>query len=56
VARARGVHERVAASSEEDVRRRFAGDNWARNGMLRIVSVERWTILLDGVLGDNPTV
>jgi uncharacterized protein YciI len=38
----------VEAPSEEAVRARFAEDNWARNGMLTPVSVERWTILLDG--------
>jgi hypothetical protein len=38
----------VDAASEEEVRARFADDNWARNGMLAVTSVERWTILLDG--------
>jgi uncharacterized protein YciI len=38
----------VDAPSEEAVRARFAEDNWAANGMLTPVSVERWTILLDG--------
>jgi uncharacterized protein YciI len=38
----------VEAVSEEEVRARFAEDNWARNGMLAVTSVERWTILLDG--------
>jgi uncharacterized protein YciI len=37
----------VAAELEEEVRARFAQDNWAQNGMLRVKSVERWTILLD---------
>jgi uncharacterized protein YciI len=36
----------VDAASEDEVRARFADDNWARNGMLRVKSVERWTILL----------
>jgi uncharacterized protein YciI len=36
----------VAAPSEQDVRARFGEDPWAANGMLRITSVERWTILL----------
>jgi uncharacterized protein YciI len=36
----------VRASSEDDVRARFAQDNWAQNGMLTVMSVERWTILL----------
>jgi uncharacterized protein YciI len=38
----------VEASSEQDVRNLFATDPWWVNGMLRPVSVERWTILLDG--------
>ena len=39
----------VDAESEEEVRARFAEDNWARNGMLTVTSVERWTILLDAL-------
>jgi hypothetical protein len=26
----------------------LADDNWAQNGMLRLRSIEPWTILLDG--------
>jgi uncharacterized protein YciI len=37
----------VDAASEQDVRARFAEDPWARNGMLTVKSVERWTILLE---------
>ena len=36
----------IRAPSEEAVRARLAEDPWARNGMLSITSVERWTILL----------
>jgi len=36
----------VDAPSEEVLRARFAEDPWARNGMLTVASVERWTILL----------
>jgi uncharacterized protein YciI len=36
----------VHATSEEEIRRRFAEDNWAQNGMLTVKSIERWTILL----------
>jgi uncharacterized protein YciI len=46
-----GDHETlhvVEAPSEEAARARFMEDNWARNGMLTPVSVERWEILLDG--------
>jgi uncharacterized protein YciI len=38
----------VDAPSEEAVCERLAADNWAANGMLTPVAVERWTILLDG--------
>ena len=44
----REVLHAVAASSEEAVRERLAEDNWARNGMLAVKSIEPWTILLDG--------
>jgi hypothetical protein len=30
------------------VRERLAQDNWSRNGMLTVKSIEPWTILLDG--------
>jgi uncharacterized protein YciI len=36
----------VDAESERALRARFAADPWARNGMLSVKSVERWTILL----------
>ena len=36
----------VNAASEAEIRTRFAEDNWAQNGMLTIMSIERWTILL----------
>jgi uncharacterized protein YciI len=38
----------VDAPSEQAIRARFAEDPWAKNGMLTVKSVERWTILLDG--------
>jgi uncharacterized protein YciI len=38
----------VEAPSEEAIRKRLAEDNWAKNGMLTIKSIEEWTILLDG--------
>lgn len=38
----------VCAASEENVRERLAQDNWHRDGMLTIKSIEEWTILLDG--------
>jgi len=38
----------VDAPSEQTVRERLATDNWTRNGMLETVSVDRWTVLLDG--------
>jgi uncharacterized protein YciI len=39
----------VEAESEATIRGRLAEDPWAANGMLRPVSIERWTILLDGL-------
>jgi uncharacterized protein YciI len=38
----------IWAESEEEVRERLAGDNWAQNGMLTVKSIEPWTVLLDG--------
>jgi uncharacterized protein YciI len=48
VAGEREILHAVSAESGEAVRARLAEDNWAKNGMLAIVSVEPWTILLDG--------
>ena len=39
----------VEAESETAIRERLAEDPWARNGMLRPVRIERWTVLLDGL-------
>ncbi len=44
----REILHAISAPSEDVVRARLAEDNWARNGMLTITSVEPWTILLDG--------
>ena len=44
----RGVLHAICAPSEEAVRERLAEDNWARNGMLKVKSIDAWTILLDG--------
>ena len=44
----REVLHLVEAPSAEAVHDRLAEDNWTQNGMLETVSVERWTILLDG--------
>ena len=44
----RDVLHVVKAPSEREVRERFDEDTWHRNGMLRITSVEAWTVLLDG--------
>jgi hypothetical protein len=38
----------IDAPSETAVRERLAEDNWHRNGMLTITSIEPWTVLLDG--------
>jgi uncharacterized protein YciI len=37
----------VEAASEEAVIERLAEDPWALSGMLRVVSIEGWTVLLD---------
>ena len=42
--RAGRIRRRLAV--EETLRARFAEDPWARNGMLKVTNVERWTILL----------
>jgi uncharacterized protein YciI len=44
----REVLHAISAPSEAAVRQRLADDNWAQNGMLRVRSIEPWTILLDG--------
>jgi uncharacterized protein len=38
----------VEAESADEVRRRLQEDPWAPGGMLRPVSVERWTVVLEG--------
>jgi uncharacterized protein YciI len=45
----REILHAIRAEDEAEVRARLAEDNWARNGMLRITSIEPWTILLDGL-------
>ena len=44
----REILHAISASSEREVRRRLAEDNWAQNGMLTVTSVAAWAILLDG--------
>ena len=44
----REVLHAISAASEDEIRTRLAQDNWARNGMLTVKSVEPWTVLLDG--------
>ena len=44
----REILHAIQAPSEQAVRERLAADNWARNGMLAITSIEPWTVLLDG--------
>ncbi len=44
----REILHAVSASNEREVRERLAEDNWARNGMLTVTTIEPWTILLDG--------
>jgi hypothetical protein len=44
----REILHAIEAPSEEAVRERLAEDIWHQNRMLRITSIEPWTILLDG--------
>jgi uncharacterized protein YciI len=39
----------VEAQSADAIRERMAEDPWAVNGMLAPVSIEGWTVLLDGL-------
>ena len=39
----------VNAPGGDAVRQRFADDPWVQSGMLTLTTVERWTILLDGL-------
>jgi len=39
----------VSASSEQAIRDRLGADPWLQDGTLSIMSIERWTILLDGL-------
>ena len=47
----REILHAISAPSEQAVRERLAQDNWARNGMLTVNSIDPWTILLDGRSG-----
>jgi uncharacterized protein len=38
----------VEASDESEIRARFNADPWTPLGLLEIVSIQPWTILLDG--------
>jgi uncharacterized protein YciI len=44
----RDVLHAVSAQCEQAVRERLAADNWSRNGMLTVKTIEAWDILLDG--------
>jgi uncharacterized protein YciI len=44
----REILHAISAPSEQAVRERLAEDNWSRNGMLTIRSIEPWTIFLEG--------
>ena len=44
----------VNAADEDIVRKRFADDPWVQSGMLMLTTVERWTILLNGLRGSFP--
>ena len=38
----------IDSPSKDAIAEKFAEDNWEQDGKLSTVSVERWTILLDG--------
>lgn len=44
----REILHAICAGSEQEIRDRLAHDNWSKNGMLTIKTIEPWTILLDG--------
>lgn len=44
----------VNAPSADVARELFDDDPWIRSGMLTLTTVERWTILLNGLRGDRP--
>lgn len=44
----------VNAPDADTVRKRFADDPWIQSGTLTLTTVERWTILLDGLRGGLP--
>ena len=50
----RDVLHAISAPSQDAVRARLAEDNWAKNGMLTVKSIESWTILLDGRTSGQP--
>jgi hypothetical protein len=38
----------IEAADEQEIERRFDADPWAPMGILRIATIEPWTIWLDG--------
>ncbi len=44
----------VQAESEDEIHKRLDDDPWTPNGMLKTASIERWTILLNGVTRLEP--
>ena len=44
----RFVQHVVEAPSKEAEHERLAADNWTQDGKLETVSIEAWTVLLDG--------
>jgi uncharacterized protein YciI len=38
----------IDAPAEDAIHERLAADPWIRDGTLTVMSIERWTILLDG--------
>ncbi len=44
----------VTAIDEGEIRRRFAQDPWAREGLLKVESIQRWSLWLDGRSPSRP--
>jgi uncharacterized protein YciI len=44
----------VEAESGQAIRERFGQDPWERLSLLRMVSIEPWTVLLDRTAPDQP--
>lgn len=46
---ARSILHVIAAPDEAAVRKRLAEDVWHRTGLLKLISIERWTVLIGSI-------